>query len=109
MKFRAAFAGGSDQRDREPRFEGHRDERGFAVTRDAFNADVFRVDRGIGFEIVERAGGAPGPGAERAPVVRLAGLAFVYESDDSFGKSGAVVRLDARGREIRVAPAGGEE
>ena len=63
----------------------------------------------IGLEIVEPARRAPRPGAQRAPVVRLARLALVDEADDAFRQARAVVGLDAGGIERRVAPAGGDQ
>ena len=95
----AAFAGGADVGDGEARVVGHGDEGGLAVARVAFDADLFGVDGVVGFEVVEGAAGAPGPGAEDAPVVELAWLAFVDEADDAFGEAGAVVGLDAGGIE----------
>ena len=63
----------------------------------------------IGFEIIEAAAGSPGPGAECAPIVEFAWLAFVDEADDAFGEAVAVVGLDAGGNVDGVAPAFGEE
>ena len=105
----AAFAGGADEHDGEALVERHRDERGLAVARDAFDADLLGVDGLVGLEIVEAARGAPGPGAQRAPVVGLARLAFVDEADDALGEAGAVVGLDAGGVDGDETPAGGDE
>src|SRR5436190_103740 len=63
MEFGAAFAGGTDENDGESGFEGHSDQRGFAVAGDAFDADFPGVDSRFGFEVIEGAGGTPGPGA----------------------------------------------
>src|SRR5688572_27981631 len=73
----AAFAGGTDEGDCEAGIESHGDERGFAETGDAFDADFFWVYGEIGFEVIERAGSAPAPGAEGAPIFGFAGLALV--------------------------------
>src|SRR5205085_8293794 len=81
----AAFAGGADEDDGEAWVVGHGDEGGLPVAGDAFDADAFGVDGLIGFEVVEAAGRAPGPGAEGTPVVGLAGLTFVAQADDAFG------------------------
>ena len=81
----------------------------FAVTRNAFDADFLRVHGGIGFEIIQSARRAPGPRAQRAPVIRLARLAFVDEADDAFRQSRAVVGLNAVGTDRRVTPARGDE
>src|ERR1043166_324836 len=109
MQLRAAFAGGTDQRDGEARFESERGQRGFAVTRHALDANFLRVHGGIGFEIIQSARCAPGPRAQRAPVIRLAWLAFVDEADDSFRESRAVVGLNTVGIDCRVAPTSGDE
>ena len=63
----------------------------------------------VGFEIVEPARRAPRPGAQRAPVVGLARLALVDQADDPFRQAGAVVRLNARRADRRVAPASGDQ
>src|SRR6201999_1773688 len=105
----SALAGGADQAHRKARLEGQGDERGLAVAGYAFDADVLCVHGGIGFEVIEGAGGAPLPGAERTPVFGLAGLGFVDEGDDAAGESGSVVGLDACGADGSVTPAIGEE
>ena len=64
MQFRAAFARGADERHGETRLKGQRDERGLAIARHAFDADLLRVHGGICFEIIQSARRAPGPGAE---------------------------------------------
>ena len=92
----------------ESLIEGHGDERGLAVARDAFDADMLRVDGWIGFEIVESATRAPSPGAQCAPVFRLARLAFVDQPDDAAGEAGAVIGLHAGGIEQDEAPAGSD-
>ncbi len=109
VQFRAAFARGADERHGEARLEGERDERGLAVARHAFDADLLRVHGGIGFKAVQSARRAPGPGAERTPVVRLARLALVDEADDALGQARAVVGLNAVGIDRGIAPAGGDE
>ena len=63
----------------------------------------------VGFEIIKRAAGAPGPSAERAPIFQRTWLAFVDESDDAFGEAGAVVGLDAGGNDCGVAPIFGKD
>ena len=70
-------------------------ERRLAVARDAFDADALGVDGRIGLEIVEPAGRAPGPGAQRAPIVGLSRLALVGQADDPARQPGAVVGLNA--------------
>ena len=94
----SAFTGGADEDHGEARIVGHGDERGFAVAGDAFDADVFGVDGGIGLEIVEAAAGSPGPGAQCSPLIGSAGLTFVDQADDAAGEAGAVVGL----RRLRI-------
>ena len=88
MEFGAAFAGGCDERDGDARLEGFGDEGGLAVAGDAFDAEFCGVDVRIGIvgEIFDKLGDAPLPGAEGAPVVGFAGLAFVAEADDVPGR-----------------------
>ena len=104
VEFGSAFAGGADESDGKTAIVCQGDDGGFAITRMAFDADLLRVDRLVGCEIIERAARSPGPGAEGSPIVCFAELAFVDEADDAFGESSAVVGLDAGGREDRVAP-----
>jgi hypothetical protein len=109
VQFGAAFAGRPDQHDGKARVERHGHEGRLAVARDTFDADMFGVHRFVGFKIVESARGAPGPGAQRAPVVRLAGLALVDQPDDPFGQAGAIVRLNASRVDVSVTPAIGDQ
>ena len=104
VQLRAALAGRADEHHGEPLVERHRDQRRLAVTRHAVDADALRVDGRIGLEVVERAGRAPGPGAQRAPVFGLAPLTLVDEADDALRQAGTVVGLHARGVQERVAP-----
>src|SRR5579871_2111944 len=105
----AAFTRGADQAYGEAWLKRHCDQRGFAVARDTFDADVFCVDGRIGFEIVEAACCAPCPCAESAPVFRLAWLALVDQTDDASSDASAVVGLNARGVDGDVAPAVGDQ
>ena len=109
MKLGSALTGGTDQDHRETRIECHRHQGGFAITRDTFDADLFRIHGLVGFEIVEAARSAPSPGPQRAPVVRLTGLALVDQADDAFGQTGAVVGLNAAGVDGGESPAIGDE
>jgi hypothetical protein len=109
VRLGAAFAGRADQHHREARLEGHGDEGGLAVAGDAFDAHAPRVDGGQRFEVVERARRAPGPRAQRSPLLGCPAPSLVGETDDARGEAGAVVRLDAGGAERHVAPAGGDE
>ncbi len=97
VQLQAAFAGGTDEGDGEALIVGQGDDGGFAVARMAFDADSFGIHGFIGFEVVERAACAPGPGAQCAPIVGLARLAFVDEADDALRQTGAVIGLNAGG------------
>src|SRR5438105_685611 len=81
----SALAGRAYQNDGEAGFEGHRHQRGFPKSRDAFNADVLGIDSGIGFQIIQSSACAPSPGTKRSPIIGLAWLTFVDESNDSLG------------------------
>ena len=104
MQLHAAGAGRPDESDGEALVVGHRDDGGLAVSRQALEPDVLCVDRLVGFEVVERAAGAPGPGLERAPVVELSWLPLVDQADDPARQPGAVVGLHAGRDKHRVAP-----
>ena len=105
----SSFTGGADEDHGEARIVGHGDEGGFAVAGDAFDADVFGVDSGIGLEIVETAAGSPSPGAQCSPLIGSARLAFVDEADDAASEAGTVVRLRGLRIDHGEAPAGGDE
>ena len=95
MQLGAAFAGGTNISDGETRFIRHRHERRFAITRVAFEADLFGVHRFVSLEIIQRAARAPGPRTQRAPIIDLARLSFVAEANDAAGQTRAVVSLNA--------------
>src|SRR6185437_14126464 len=104
-----AFARGANKRHGEALIESHGDQRGLAVARDAFDANVLRIDGRVGFEIVERAAGSPGPRTQSSPVIGFARLALVDEADDAARKPCAVISLNGRWVKHREAPAGGGE
>ena len=108
VQLRPALARGADEADGEALVIGHRDERRLAVARESLDADLLGVDGLVGLEVVEGAARAPGPGAQRAPVLRLAGLPLVAQADDPLGQPRAVVGLDAVRDDDRVAPPLGE-
>ena len=83
MQLGAAFARRADQHDREARVERHR--RRAPPCRSATRPRCRRAWRRppVGLEIVQPARRAPGPRAQRAPVVRLARLALVDQPDDA--------------------------
>ena len=97
MQLGAALARGADIGDREALVVRHGDQGRLAIARVAFDADLPGVHGLVGFEIIERAAGAPGPGAQRAPIVGLARLAFVAQADDALRQARAVVGLNAAG------------
>src|SRR5262245_26065990 len=102
---RAALAGRADKADGEALVVGHRDQRGFAITRKPLDANMPGVHRFVGLEIIERATRAPRPGAQRSPVVGVARLAFVAQADDALRQTRAVVGLNAGRNDDGVAPA----
>ena len=63
----AALARRADEDDGESLVEGHRHERGLAVPRHAFDADLLGVDRLVGLEIVERRARRPTPTRAASP------------------------------------------
>ena len=109
MQLRPAFTGGTDKADGKPLVVGHRHERGLAVARKPLDPDLLGVDGLVGLEVIQGAAGPPGPGPQRTPVVGLAGLPLVAQSDDALGQPRAVVGLDAVRDDDRVAPALGQD
>ena len=105
----AAFAGRTDEDHGESGVEGHGHQGGLAVARNTFDADMLGIHGLVGFEIIQAARGAPGPGAQGAPVVGFAGLALVHQTDDALGQAGAVVGLNAAGVDGGVTPAVGDQ
>src|SRR6185369_5451467 len=73
----------------------------------SFKRDLLRINERVLLEEIDQLARTPGPGAERAPVVDLARLTFVDETDDALPQLviGAAVGLDAARIEIAVAPA----
>src|SRR3954471_13390195 len=109
MKISASFAGRANKADCEALVVRHGHKRRFAVTRQAFNPNLFCIHFLGGFKIIESSAGAPGPRAQSAPIIGCAGLAMVTEADDSFSQAGAVISLNSTGNQDRVAPAFGED
>src|SRR5437764_7823716 len=104
MERGAPFAGGADESHEEAGLEREGHERGFAIAGDAFDPHVSRVHGRVGLEIVQSPRGAPGPGPQRAPIVRLAKPSLVDETDDAACEPGAVVGLDATRVDHGIAP-----
>jgi hypothetical protein len=102
----ASRAGGGDEPRGDPPVEGRGDQRGLAVPRHAGDAHLGGIDARVwvGFEVVDESAHAPGPGAQRAPVVGPARLALVRQADDAFAQA-VVVRLNAVRIDRAVAPA----
>ena len=57
-------------RDGDPLVEGRRQQGGLPVPRVAEDDDSLRVDIGVGDQIIHGSLKPPGPGGDRAPVVR---------------------------------------
>src|SRR6266853_4804434 len=72
-----------------------------------FERDLLGINERVLFKEIDQLARTPGPGAERAPVVDLARLTFVDETDDALPQLivGTAVGLDAARIEIAVAPA----
>src|SRR5262249_29497741 len=104
MKLCPAFPRGTDKGDRETRVVSHCYQCRFAVARVTFESYASGIDGFVGLEIIERAADAPCPGAQRAPIIQFPRLAFVDETDDTFGQACAVVSLNTCGHESRVGP-----
>src|SRR5579859_1286500 len=102
---RAAFARGSDKANGETWIVGHGNQRGFSVARKTLDADLPRIHRFVGLQVVQSAAGAPSPGAQRAPIIELARLAFIGQTDNARGQTTAIIGLKAGGDDHRIAPA----
>src|SRR5581483_11033353 len=103
-----ALARRADIRRPHPLIVGHRHHRRLAVARMPLDRDMLRVHRLVGLEVVDRTARAPGPRAQRAPIIRLARLPFVAQTDDAQRQPGPVVGLNAAGIERSVAPPFGQ-
>jgi len=73
VQFGPAFARGADVSGPEALIVRHGDEGCLAITGVTLQGDMPGVHGFIRFEIIEGAAGAPGPRAQGAPIVRLAG------------------------------------
>jgi hypothetical protein len=104
----AAFPRAADEADGDALVERHGDQRRLAVARHALQRDAGRVDGPGRREVVDRAGGAPAPGPEHAPVVEIARLALRREPDDPLSEARAVVGLNGGREQLGVGPAAGE-
>src|SRR6185369_2652023 len=81
----------------------------FPVARNAFDADALRIYGGNRLEIIQTTSRAPCPRAQRTPVVRLASLALVHQSDNALGQTLAIIRLNAAGIDGCVSPTRGDQ
>src|SRR5712671_1097197 len=97
----------TDEPGQHPRLVDQSGQCGFAVPRMSFKCDLLRINERVLLEETDQLARTPGQGAERAPVVDLARLTFVDETDDALPQLivGAAVGLDAARIEIAVAPA----
>src|SRR5271170_1895702 len=66
------------------------------------------IDGFVGLEVVKNPAGSPGPGTKGAPVVWLARLPLVAQTDDALGEPRSIVGLNAGGDVDGVSPAFGE-
>ncbi len=67
------------------------------------------VEFRVSLEVVQSAARTPGPGTQHAPIIGLAPLAPVGNSDHAAGQAGAAVGLDAVRFDQRHRPASGDE
>src|SRR5580765_1006053 len=72
------------------------------------NGNTSGINGLIGFEVVHRAVGAPGPRPQRTPVLRFARLALIYQTDNSLSQTGAVIGLNAGRVQSCKAPTPGQ-
>src|SRR5580704_10411498 len=79
----AACAGRTYVSSRKARIVGHRYQGRFAVPRMARDPNLAGIPSFVGLEIIHRPTRAPGPCAERTPIVQLARLPFVQQADNS--------------------------
>src|SRR5439155_25149228 len=100
----ATFAGGADKGYGQARVIRHGHDRSLAIARVALQAESLGVHGFIGLKLIQSAAGAPGPSPQGAPIVQLAWLALVDQTDDALRQALAVVRLHAAGRQAGVAP-----
>src|SRR5262249_45415286 len=79
----------------------------FAEPRDSGDGDLPRIDGLLRFEIVDRPTDAPGPGADRPPLVRgrLLLARLQRQSDDSLLPLAGPIGLNVRVTQRRVSPA----
>src|SRR5262245_40383781 len=96
---------------RHPLIAGRCPNHRLAQPRSAGDRDLLGIDRLIGLEIVDRPADAPGPGADRAPLVRRGlRLAFLErQADDALRPLLRAVGLNIGVAERRIAPAAAED
>src|SRR5215471_20285354 len=75
----------------------------------AFESDSFGVHGLVGFEVIESAACAPGPGSQRSPIIQLARLPFVTQADDALFEACAIVGLHGGGNDCGITPASGQD
>ena len=85
MELYAALAGGTDKPHGDTGFKGLGDNGRLAVTGKAFDANLLCVHHGFRMllEVIDEPADAPLPGAEGAPLVRLARLTFIGQTNDA--------------------------
>src|ERR1700723_3320647 len=83
MQLGPALARRTDIADSEALIVSHCHNGRLAVARVAGDAHLFCIDSLVGLEVIESAAGAPCPCAQSAPVIGLAVLSFVGETNDA--------------------------
>ena len=107
MEFGPALAGRANQRDGDARLKSLGHQGRLAVARHTFDAHFFRIHLrvGIGFKVVNQPADAPTPSAQSAPVVGLARLALVDETNNPLTQRiAAAVCLNAGGINGAITP-----
>jgi len=94
-----ALARRTDEAGKHARLVDQSSQRGFAIPRMPFEGDLLGINERVLLEEIYQLARTPSPGAERAPVVDLASLTFVDETDDALPQLVVVaaVGLDAAG------------
>src|SRR5579871_171976 len=106
---RSAFSRRSHQHHRKALIHRHCQKCGLAEARHTFNADMFRIHRGISFQIIQSPTCTPSPSPQRAPIFRLARLSFIHQPNNPACDSVSVIRLHTRRIEHRKSPASANE
>src|SRR6516164_4715385 len=104
MQLGTSFTRGTNKDYSESGVVCHCHQRGFTVSRYAFDPYSFGIDRLVRLQVIQSARGSPRPCAKRTPIVRLPRLAFIDESDNALRQAGAVVGLNTSRIDRCVTP-----